>query len=60
MHFIPNIMTLGNGGTVTVNNVQGNGAGQWVAVYAANGDSSYRNMTITFAPSLSLSLLVKF
>ncbi|KIJ27418.1 carbohydrate-binding module family 35 protein [Sphaerobolus stellatus SS14] len=40
---------LGNGGTVTLNNVQGNGVsgGQWVAVYAANGDSSYRTMTIS-------------
>ncbi|EJD54262.1 galactan 1,3-beta-galactosidase [Auricularia subglabra TFB-10046 SS5] len=40
---------LGNGGTVTISNVQGTGVsgGQWVSVYFANGDSSYRNMTIT-------------
>jgi len=38
---------LGNGGSLTLTNVQGNGAGQWVALYAANGDSSYRNMTIS-------------
>ncbi|KAF8588417.1 carbohydrate-binding module family 35 protein [Ramaria rubella] len=38
---------LGNGGTLTLNNVQGNGAGQWVSLYAANGDSTWRNMTIS-------------
>ncbi|KZV96920.1 Arabinanase/levansucrase/invertase [Exidia glandulosa HHB12029] len=40
---------LGNGGTITISNVQGTGAsgGQWVSVYFANGDSSYRNTTIT-------------
>ncbi|KAI3615662.1 glycosyl hydrolase family 43 protein [Moniliophthora roreri] len=39
---------LGNGGTLTINNVQGTGnsAGQWVALYYANGDSSWRNTTV--------------
>ncbi|ESK88955.1 glycosyl hydrolase family 43 protein [Moniliophthora roreri MCA 2997] len=40
---------LGNGGTLTINNVQGTGnsAGQWVALYYANGDSSWRNTTVS-------------
>ncbi|ETW82990.1 glycoside hydrolase family 43 protein, partial [Heterobasidion irregulare TC 32-1] len=38
---------LGNGGTVTLNNVQGTGAAQWVALYYANGDSSWRNTTVS-------------
>ncbi|KAK1215924.1 hypothetical protein PQX77_021453 [Marasmius sp. AFHP31] len=38
---------LGNGGSLTINNVQGTGAGQWVALYYANGDSSYRNTTVS-------------
>ena len=37
---------LGNGGTVSLN-VQGAGADQWVALYYANGDSTWRNMTIS-------------
>ena len=37
---------LGKGGSVTINNVQGNGQGQWVSLYIANGDSSFRNTTI--------------
>jgi hypothetical protein len=37
---------LGKGGSVTINNVQGNGRGQWVSLYVANGDSSFRNTTI--------------
>ena len=58
LHTISSLMlrNLGNGGTLTLNNVQGNGAsgGQWVAVYAANGDSSYRNMTITFVMQIAI------
>ncbi|TDL17726.1 Arabinanase/levansucrase/invertase [Rickenella mellea] len=38
---------LGKGGTVTINNVQGNGAGQWVALYYANGDSTWRSATVS-------------
>ncbi|KAF7985409.1 hypothetical protein HWV62_5113 [Athelia sp. TMB] len=38
---------LGNGGSVTISNVQGNGAGQWVSLYYANGDSSFRNTTVS-------------
>ncbi|PAV22245.1 galactan 1,3-beta-galactosidase [Pyrrhoderma noxium] len=38
---------LGNGGSVTINNVQGNGQGQWVALYFANGDSTWRNTTVS-------------
>lgn len=37
---------IGEGGTLTINNVQGNGAGQWVSLYYANGDSTYRNTTV--------------
>lgn len=37
---------LGKGGTVTISNVQGIGANQWVALYHANGDSSWRNITV--------------
>jgi hypothetical protein len=37
---------LGKGGTLTLNNVQGVGRAQWVSVYYANGDSSYRNITV--------------
>ncbi|KAF9458757.1 galactan 1,3-beta-galactosidase [Collybia nuda] len=38
---------LGNGGTVTINNIQGTGSPQWVALYYANGDSSWRTTTIS-------------
>ncbi|GLB36530.1 putative glycosyl hydrolases family 43 [Lyophyllum shimeji] len=38
---------LGNGGSVTINNVQGNGGAQWVALYYANGDSTWRNTTVS-------------
>ncbi|EJD04256.1 Arabinanase/levansucrase/invertase [Fomitiporia mediterranea MF3/22] len=38
---------LGNGGSVTINNVQGNGQGQWVSLYYANGDSTWRNTTVS-------------
>ncbi|TFY82940.1 hypothetical protein EWM64_g1071 [Hericium alpestre] len=38
---------LGNGGSVTLNNVQGAGTSQWVALYYANGDSTWRNTTVS-------------
>ncbi|KAJ7596776.1 galactan 1,3-beta-galactosidase [Mycena floridula] len=38
---------LGNGGSVTLNNVVGIGAAQWVALYYANGDSTWRNTTVS-------------
>ncbi|TFK40889.1 hypothetical protein BDQ12DRAFT_678543 [Crucibulum laeve] len=38
---------LGNGGSVTINNVQGSGSVQWVSLYFANGDSAWRNTTIS-------------
>ncbi|EIN13160.1 galactan 1,3-beta-galactosidase [Punctularia strigosozonata HHB-11173 SS5] len=38
---------LGNGGTVTINDVQGTGSPQWVSLYYANGDSSWRNVTVS-------------
>ncbi|KAH8120507.1 Arabinanase/levansucrase/invertase [Phellopilus nigrolimitatus] len=38
---------LGNGGSVTINDVQGNGQGQWVALYYANADSFWRNTTVS-------------
>lgn len=47
---------LGNGGSVTLNNVQGNGKGQWVSVYFANGDSTYRNVTISVNGGASVLL----
>ncbi len=31
---------------MTINNVQGNGGAHWVAIYFANGDSTYRNVTV--------------
>ncbi|KAH9946213.1 galactan 1,3-beta-galactosidase [Epithele typhae] len=37
---------LGNGGSVSIT-VQGKGADQWVALYFANGDSSWRNTTVS-------------
>ncbi|RPD79946.1 galactan 1,3-beta-galactosidase [Lentinus tigrinus ALCF2SS1-7] len=37
---------LGNGGSVSIT-VQGRGAAQWVALYFANGDSSWRNTTVS-------------
>lgn len=43
---------LGNGGTVTINNVQSNGGNHWVALYFANGDSSYRNVTVRSVSAL--------
>ncbi|OBZ75230.1 hypothetical protein A0H81_04432 [Grifola frondosa] len=36
---------LGNGGSVTIT-VQGRGAAQWVALYFANGDATWRNTTV--------------
>jgi len=38
---------LGNGGTVTLYNVQGAGRAQWVSLYYANGDSSWRSITVS-------------
>ncbi|KAF5377239.1 hypothetical protein D9615_006357 [Tricholomella constricta] len=38
---------LGNGGSITINNVQGTGNAQWVALYYANGDSSWRTTTVS-------------
>ncbi|KAJ7356804.1 galactan 1,3-beta-galactosidase [Mycena albidolilacea] len=37
---------LGNGGTVTIT-VQGIGAAQWVSLYYANGDSTWRSTTVS-------------
>ncbi|TFY68540.1 hypothetical protein EVG20_g3526 [Dentipellis fragilis] len=37
---------LGNGGSVTLN-VQGSGKAQWVSIYYANGDSTWRNTTVS-------------
>jgi len=37
---------LGNGGSVTIN-VQGVGAAQWISLYYANGDSTWRNTTVS-------------
>ena len=36
----------GHGGTVTINNIQSNGGAHWVALYYANGDSTWRNVTV--------------
>ena len=53
---------LGHGGTVTLNNVQGTGGTHWVALYFANGDSTYRNVTVRSVPipphPLSLSFFL--
>ncbi|GJE90871.1 galactan 1,3-beta-galactosidase [Phanerochaete sordida] len=38
---------LGHGGTVTINNIQSSGGSHWVALYFANGDSTYRNVTVS-------------
>lgn len=38
---------------MTINNVQSNGGAHWVALYFANGDSTYRNVTVRCAPSPS-------
>ncbi|KAH9854104.1 galactan 1,3-beta-galactosidase [Lenzites betulinus] len=46
---------LGNGGTVTIT-VQGRGTAQWVALYIANGDSSWRNTTISVNGGASVNL----
>ncbi|KAA1467570.1 Arabinanase/levansucrase/invertase [Dentipellis sp. KUC8613] len=37
---------LGNGGSVSLT-VQGSGKAQWVAIYFANGDSTWRNTTVS-------------
>jgi hypothetical protein len=37
----------GHGGTLTLNNVQGIGQAQWLSIYFANGDSTYRNVTVS-------------
>ncbi|KAF8167828.1 hypothetical protein B0H34DRAFT_814479 [Crassisporium funariophilum] len=36
-----------NGGSITINGVQGIGTAQWVSLYYANGDSSWRNTTVS-------------
>ncbi|EGO02770.1 glycoside hydrolase family 43 protein [Serpula lacrymans var. lacrymans S7.3] len=48
---------LGNGGTLTLSNIQGNGAGQWVSLYYANADSTWRNTTVSVngGPSVSVN-----
>ncbi|KAF8203725.1 Arabinanase/levansucrase/invertase [Pholiota molesta] len=38
---------LGHGGSLTINNVQGIGSNQWVSLYFANGDSDWRNTTVS-------------
>ncbi|KAJ3790666.1 Arabinanase/levansucrase/invertase [Lentinula aff. detonsa] len=38
---------LGNGGTLTINNIVGIGEAQWVSLYYANGDSTWRNTTLS-------------
>ncbi|KAF8161342.1 Arabinanase/levansucrase/invertase [Crassisporium funariophilum] len=38
---------LGNGGSITINGVQGIGTAQWVSLYYANGDSAWRNTTVS-------------
>ncbi|KAF5337173.1 hypothetical protein D9611_003438 [Ephemerocybe angulata] len=38
---------IGNGGSVTITNVQGIGADQWISLYYANADSGWRNTTIS-------------
>ncbi|KAJ3808004.1 Arabinanase/levansucrase/invertase [Lentinula lateritia] len=38
---------LGNGGTLTLNNVLGIGEAQWISLYYANGDSTWRNTTLS-------------
>ncbi|KAH8107144.1 glycosyl hydrolase [Cristinia sonorae] len=38
---------LGHGGTVTLHNVQSNGGQHWISLYYANGDSTWRNVTVS-------------
>ncbi|KAJ3837773.1 galactan 1,3-beta-galactosidase [Lentinula raphanica] len=38
---------LGDGGTLTMNNIVGIGEAQWVSLYYANGDSTWRNTTLS-------------
>jgi len=45
---------LGNGGSVTINDVQGTGSAQWVALYYANGDSTWRNRTVSVNGEVSV------
>ncbi|KAI0321793.1 galactan 1,3-beta-galactosidase [Amylostereum chailletii] len=46
---------LGNGGTVTIT-VQGSGADQWVALYYANADSSWRTVTVSVNGGTAVSV----
>jgi hypothetical protein len=46
----------GNGGTVTLSNVQGAGKAQWVAIYYANGDSSWRSITVSVNGGAAVSV----
>ena len=48
-HSLINPRTPGHGGTVTLQNVQGDGREHWVALYYANGDSTWRNVTVRSA-----------
>ncbi len=45
-HFTHLKLLVGDGGTVTISNVQSNGGAHWVALYYANGDSTWRNVTV--------------
>ncbi|KAF8887802.1 galactan 1,3-beta-galactosidase [Infundibulicybe gibba] len=38
---------LGHGGSITINNVQGTGQAQWVSLYYANADATWRNTTVS-------------
>ncbi|KAI0670505.1 galactan 1,3-beta-galactosidase [Trametes maxima] len=46
---------LGNGGSVTIT-VQGRGTAQWVSLYIANGDSSWRTTTVSVNGGSSVTL----
>ena len=39
-------LSSGNGGSVTINNVQGTGTAQWVALYYANGSMFYTHLEL--------------
>ncbi|KAJ8454635.1 hypothetical protein ONZ51_g12914 [Trametes cubensis] len=49
------LASAGNGGSVTIT-VQGRGTAQWVSLYIANGDSTWRNTTISVNGGSSIVL----
>ncbi|TFK30708.1 galactan 1,3-beta-galactosidase [Coprinopsis marcescibilis] len=47
---------IGNGGSVTINNVQGLGRDQWISLHYANADSGWRTTTVSVNGGTAVSV----